>query len=222
MFRGGTPLDGRSSMAQARIHARMNEAPRGGMFTRTLSMADRSGRLLESLDQLETRVEALRDAAAAMEQEKECLLEMIQSIQNSQEMRTICDGEREELSLTAERLLGRTLTVQVSVDTVRSRQQRDALHQATALVDEIAAKVLDDMEDARRRLMALHAACVTDASDVPVDQKFQSLVISCALEDQKKIKRRLENLIRNVDNAGKTIKIMDRQKAEGSESENGN
>jgi BCL2-associated athanogene 2 len=38
-------------------------------------------------------VEALRDAATAVEQEKEILLEMIHSIQNSQDMRQISDGE---------------------------------------------------------------------------------------------------------------------------------
>ncbi len=41
-------------MAQAKIQAKMNEAP-CTKFSRTLSMADRSGRLLESLDQLEMR-----------------------------------------------------------------------------------------------------------------------------------------------------------------------
>lgn len=40
-----------------------------------------------------SRVEALRDAASAMEQERECILEMIQSIQNGQEMRNICAGD---------------------------------------------------------------------------------------------------------------------------------
>ena len=39
------------------------------------------------------RVEALREAATAVEQEKEVLLEMIHSIQNSQDMRQISDGE---------------------------------------------------------------------------------------------------------------------------------
>lgn len=39
------------------------------------------------------RVETLRETATAMEQERECILEMIQSIQNSQEMRNICAGE---------------------------------------------------------------------------------------------------------------------------------
>ncbi|XP_026080540.1 BAG family molecular chaperone regulator 2 [Carassius auratus] len=207
-------------MAQAKINAKMNDASKG-KFSRTLSMADRSGRLLESLDQIETRVEALREEASAMEQERECLIEMIQSIRNSQELRSVCDGEREELSLTASRLLGRTLTVSISVDTIRNEQQEEALKKATAIIDEITGKVLEDMEGARKRLQALHAACVTDAPPVPLDQKFQSVVISCALEDQKKIKRRLETLIRNMDNAQKTIQIMDNQKVDHSCLSNG-
>lgn len=43
-----------SAMAQAKIQAKMNEAF-NTKFSRTLSMADRSGQLLESLDQLEMR-----------------------------------------------------------------------------------------------------------------------------------------------------------------------
>lgn len=41
-------------MAQAKIQAKMNDAF-NAKFSRTLSMADRSGQLLESLDQLEMR-----------------------------------------------------------------------------------------------------------------------------------------------------------------------
>lgn len=175
-------------------------------------MADRAGQLLESLDQLEIRVEALREAASAMEQERECILEMIQSIQNSQEMRNICAGEREELTLTANRLVGRTLCVEISVGTIRNFQQEEALRKATSIIDEIVKKLLDDVEGGRQQLLALHSACVTEAPPVPTDQKFQAIVISCALEDQKRIKRRLETLLRNVENAEKNIKIMDNQK----------
>ncbi|XP_036854272.1 BAG family molecular chaperone regulator 2 isoform X2 [Manis javanica] len=120
-------------MAQAKISAKANE----GRFCRSSSMADRSSRLLESLDQLELRVEALREAATAVEQEKEILLEMIHSIQNSQDMRQISDGEREELNLTANRLMGRTLTVEVSVETIRSPQQQESLKHATRIIDEV-------------------------------------------------------------------------------------
>ncbi|XP_005915571.1 BAG family molecular chaperone regulator 2 [Haplochromis burtoni] len=200
-------------MAQAKIQAKMNEAT-FSKFSRTLSMADRSGRLLESLDQLEMRVESLREAASAMEQERECILEMIQSLQNSQEMRNICAGEREELTLTADRLMGRTLSVEISVGTIRNPQQEEALQKATSIIDEIVKKLLDDMEGSRQKLLALHAACVTEAPAIPIDQKFQAIVIGCALEDQKNIKRRLETLLRNVENAEKNIKIMDHQKLE--------
>ncbi|XP_063730808.1 BAG family molecular chaperone regulator 2 isoform X1 [Eleginops maclovinus] len=206
-------------MAQAKIQAKMNEAM-CSKFSRTVSMADRSGQLLESLDQLEMRVEALREAASAMEQERELILETIQSIQNGQELRNVSPGdtrlcwEREELSLTANHLMGRTLCVEVSVGTIRNSQQEEALRKATSLIDEIVKKLLDDMNSGRQLLLALYAACVTEAPPVPIDQKFQAIVISCALEDQKKIKRRLETLVRNVDNAEKNIKIMDHQKLE--------
>ncbi|XP_077438601.1 BAG family molecular chaperone regulator 2 [Vanacampus margaritifer] len=199
-------------MAQAKIQAKLNDVS-SGKFNRTMSMADRAGQLLANLDQLEIRVEALRETASAMEQERECILEMIQSLQNSQEMHNISAGEKEELTLTADQLLGRTLSVEINVGTIRNSQQEESLLKATSIIDEIVKKLLVDMADSRQRLLALHSACVTDAP-VPIDQKFQAIVISCALEDQKKIKRRLEMLLKNVGNAEKNIKIMDHQKLE--------
>ncbi|KFQ72114.1 BAG family molecular chaperone regulator 2, partial [Phaethon lepturus] len=150
------------------------------------------------------RVEAFRDAASAMEQEKETLLEMIHNIQNSQDMRHISEGEREELNLTANRLMGRTLTVEVSVETIRNAQQ---------MIDEIVNKLLDDLEDAKIRLMSLYGACTSDVPAGPIDQKFQSVVIGCAIEDQKKIKRRLETLLRNLENSEKSITLLEHQKS---------
>ncbi|XP_029452877.1 BAG family molecular chaperone regulator 2 [Rhinatrema bivittatum] len=183
----------------------------GSRFLRSSSMAARSSHLLESLDELECRVEALRETASAMEQEKETLLEMIQSVQNCQDMRNISDGEREELILTANRLIGRTLTVEVSVETIRSPQQQEALKQATQIIDETAKKVLDDLENGRKRLISLHGACTSEAPAGPIDQKFQSIIIGCAIEDQKKIKRRLETLIRKIGNSEKSITLLDHQ-----------
>lgn len=198
-------------MAQAKISAKAHE----GRFCRSSSMADRSSRLLESLDQLELRVEALRDAATAVEQEKEILLEMIHSIQNSQDMRQISDGEREELNLTANRLMGRTLTVEVSVETIRNPQQEESLKHATKIIDEVVNKFLDDLGNAKSHLMSLYSACSSEVPSGPVDQKFQSIVIGCALEDQKKIKRRLETLLRNIDNSDKAIKLLEHSKGAG-------
>ncbi|XP_072912632.1 BAG family molecular chaperone regulator 2 [Hemitrygon akajei] len=199
-------------MAQAKI-SQLKSGDTDNKFLRSLSMADRSGRLLETLDELELRVEALREAAASMEQEKETLLELIHSVQNSQDMKNISDGEREELHLTANRLIGRTLTVMVSVETIRSPQQEESLSKATALIDEVAGKLLEDLGSAKKRLIALYNACSSDALQGPVDQKFQSIIMGCALEDQKKIKNRLEKLIRNVCNADSSIILLDPKKA---------
>ncbi|XP_048387698.1 BAG family molecular chaperone regulator 2 isoform X2 [Stegostoma tigrinum] len=199
-------------MAQSKINqVKGNDVE--NKFFRSMSMADRSGRLLETLDNLELRVEALREAAASMEQEKETLLELIQSVQNSQDMKHISDGEREELNLTADRLIGRTLTVTVSVETIRSLQQEEALSKATAVIDEVVSKILEDLRSTKNCLMALYNACSSDVPRGPVDQKFQSIIIGCALEDQKKIKSRLEKLIRNVSNANRSITLLDQQKA---------
>lgn len=122
-------------------------------------------------------------------------------------------GEREELNLTANRLMGRTLTVEVSVETIRNAQQQESLLHATKMIDEIVNKLLDDLEDAKIRLMSLYGACTSDVPAGPIDQKFQSVVIGCAIEDQKKIKRRLETLLRNLENSEKSITLLEHQKS---------
>ncbi|CAI5769631.1 BAG family molecular chaperone regulator 2 [Podarcis lilfordi] len=202
-----------SSVAEAGGQQQAGGGQLRGRFFRSTSMADRSSRLLECLDQLERRVEALRDTASSMEQEKESLLEMIHGIQNSQDMRNISEGEREELSLTAKRLMGRTLTVEVSVETIRNPQQQESLLHATRMIDEIVGKLLDDLEDSKSRLMSLYGACTSEVPAGPVNQKFQSVVIGCAIEDQKKIKRRLETLLRNIENSEKSIMLLEHQKS---------
>ncbi|KAM5273651.1 BAG family molecular chaperone regulator 2-like [Ctenodactylus gundi] len=180
------------------------------------SMADSSSRLLESLDQLELRVEALRDAATALEQEKGILLEMIHRAQSSRDMGHVSEEEREELNLTANRLMGRTLTVEVSVEAMRNPQQQEFLKHATRIIDAVVDKFLDDLGNARSHLISLRGACLSEVPPGPVDQKFQSIVIGCALEDQKKIKRRLETLLRSIENADKTIKLLEHSKGAGS------
>ncbi|CAK7318332.1 BAG family molecular chaperone regulator 2 [Vulpes lagopus] len=147
---------------------------------------------------------------------------MIHSIQNSQDMRQISDRER-EVNLMANHLMGRTLTVEVSVETIEvfvetigNPQQQESLKHATRIIDEVVSKFLDDLGDARSHLMSLYSACLSEVPPGPVDQKFQSIVIGWALEDQKKMKRRLETLLRNIENSDKAIKLLEHSKGAGS------
>ncbi|XP_075720259.1 BAG family molecular chaperone regulator 2 isoform X2 [Rhinoderma darwinii] len=157
-------------------------------------------------------VQSLRDSASALELEKESLIEMIHDVKTSQDMRNISDGEREELTLTAERLMSRTVTVEVLVETIRNPQQDSSLQQATLIIDEILKKVMDNLDGGKTQLKSLYAACTSDVPPGPINQKFQSIIIGCAIEDQKKIKRRLETLIRNIDSSEKSITLLENQK----------
>ncbi|XP_078461439.1 BAG family molecular chaperone regulator 2-like [Lampetra planeri] len=187
------------------------------LFQRSDSMAARSVQLIEVLDKLEHRVEALRDQAYAMEQEKEALVELIQEARSSHDMWRISEGEKEELAMTAERLLSRTLSVAVSLETVRSAAQREALRRATALVDGVAEQLqgAGDGDDpgitaaadaAACRLLSFRNACSSEPSAGAVDHKFQATVISCALEDQKRLKRRVEMLLRGVNTSSSSLR----------------
>lgn len=109
--------------------------------------------------------------------------------------------------------MGRTLTVEVSVETIRNPQQQESLSHATRMIDEIVDKLLNDLEDSRSHLMMLYGACTSDVPSVPIDQKFQSVVIGCAIEDQKKIKRRLETLLRHIENSDKSITLLEHPKS---------
>lgn len=108
--------------------------------------------------------------------------------------------------------MGRTITVEVSVETIRNPQQQESLLRATQMIDEIVNKLLDDLEDSKSRLISLYGACTSETPSGAVDQKFQSVVIGCAIEDQKKIKRRLETLLRNIDNSEKSIMLLENQR----------
>ncbi|CAH1255065.1 BAG family molecular chaperone regulator 2-like [Branchiostoma lanceolatum] len=182
----------------------MTAEDKRGMFTRTESMAQHSGRLIEMLDQIEKRVEVLREQASALELEKSSMLEALHTLQNSKDLQYCSPGEREEIQITAERLVCRCLTVDVCVNTVRNQQQEDALQRVNTVLDEISEKIRDDMRSSYDTLLLYYNACCPDTTG-PIDLKFQALVIECAAEDQKKIRKRLESLLRTLEYAEKSM-----------------
>lgn len=116
--------------------------------------------------------------------------------------------------------MGRTVTVEVCVETIRSPQQASSLKQATTMIDDILKKVMDSMENGKNQLVSLYGACTSEVLSAPIDQKFQSIIIGCAIEDQKKIKRRLETLIRNIDSSEKSITLLEKQKQKSAVQQN--
>ncbi|VDP09428.1 unnamed protein product [Soboliphyme baturini] len=48
-------------------------------------------------------------------------------------------------------------------------------------------------------------ACSPEQPEGPIDQKFQSLIIECTADDQKKIRRRLAHLLSLIERSEKTV-----------------
>ncbi|XP_050033167.1 BAG family molecular chaperone regulator 2 [Dermacentor andersoni] len=151
-------------------------------------------RLVKLLDQVEKRVELLREHAASLEQERRGLVDTLSSVASSQELASLTPELREEVSLTVERLQTRVKSVDVSVTTPRSEEQETALGQIEQYVTNLVLRMTSDPKGARAQCKAYLSACSTDAAG-PVDQKFQAAILGCTADDQKKTRRRLEAIL---------------------------
>ena len=101
-------------------------------------------------------------------------------------------GDQEEFQVNAERLICRCLSVDVKVMTPRTDSQEEALAAANNFLEEVQRRMTDGAGKDKDLLKGLINACNPDHDPSgTVDDKFQSLVLACAVEDQKKIRRRV-------------------------------
>lgn len=176
------------------------------MFNRT-GVSQVSGRLVDMLDQVEKRIELLREHATSMEQERDCLLSMLQTIMTNKELQSVTESEREEIEVTAQRLLTRTLTVEVAVSTPRNDLQQKALNRINDFINMLVQKIQIDLESAREACKLYLNSCLSDGKG-PIDQRFQAVIIECTADDQKKTRKRLESLLTTIIHAEGTLQNL--------------
>ncbi|XP_062583235.1 BAG family molecular chaperone regulator 2-like [Saccostrea cucullata] len=153
------------------------------------------------LDEIGNRVEKLREDAAKLETEREVLLSMLQGIQDktSHNMPEV-EVEKEDIEAMAERLVCRCLTVEIGVITPRSEEQEAALNKVNKLLHEIEHQFTINIEKSLPRAISYLNACLTEPMEGHIDHRFQGMVIECTIDDQKKIKRRLQSLVEMYNN----------------------
>lgn len=98
--------------------------------------------------------------------------------------------------------MARCASVEVQVMTPRNPTQQDALSQVDRLMEELLCRLKADLSGSKILCQAFLNACLSDAKG-PIDQKFQSVIIECAADDQKKIRKRLESLLRTIEHTEK-------------------
>lgn len=91
--------------------------------------------------------------------------------------------------------MSRCLTVEVKVLTQRDNQQEEALFQVNHLIDGLVIALKGDPESAKAKCVTYMNACSSNVIEGVTDKNFESALLGCTVDDQKKVKRRLQGLL---------------------------
>ncbi|KAK0167813.1 hypothetical protein PV327_001673 [Microctonus hyperodae] len=156
-------------------------------------------RFVSLLDQIELRVEQLRKDALRLEEEKDTMLTTLDTLRNNEDMlESLDDSDRDDVLRYAERLSMRCLTVDVLVKVQRDDMQQDALHQVNGLIDSLVMGLKNDPSATRSRCSSFMNACSSHAVGHS-DKIFETAILGCTLDDQKRVKKRLQGLLDYID-----------------------
>lgn len=91
--------------------------------------------------------------------------------------------------------MSRCLTIEVRVLTQRHTQQEEALFQVNHLIDGLVIALKSDPESAKAKCVTYMNACSSNVVEGITDKIFESALLGCTVDDQKKVKRRLQGLL---------------------------
>lgn len=155
-------------------------------------------RLLDILDQLEAEVERLRKDTLALEEKKDALFTSLDTIRNSELLHDLVETDKDDIQRYIERVTSRCTTVEILVRTDRDQAQVESLYQVNRLIDQLVVSYKADPPTSKARCLSFLAAC-SPQPEVPTDKAFEVALLGCALDDQKKIKKRLNGLFHYLD-----------------------
>lgn len=108
----------------------------------------------------------------------------------------------------ADRISNRCLTVEIMVKTNRDEIQEDALHQVNLLIDSLVVNLKGDPSGTKVKCMSYMAACSSSQQGFS-DKNFESAILGCTLDDQKRIRKRLHGLLEYINREPKFSGIED-------------
>ncbi|XP_076246393.1 BAG family molecular chaperone regulator 2 [Calliopsis andreniformis] len=155
-------------------------------------------RLVSLLDQIEVHVEQLRKDAWRLEEERDTLLTTLDTLRNNEIVSALEETDRDDVLRYAERLSTRCLTVDVLVKIQRDHIQQEALHQVNGLIDGLVIGLRDDPSGTRQRCASFMNACTSQGMGHS-DKNFETAILGCTMDDQKRIKKRLQGLLDYID-----------------------
>lgn len=93
----------------------------------------------------------------------------------------------------------RCLTVEVKIHTQRDKQQVEALHQVNHLIDTLVMGLKTDPDSTKAKCVSYMNACSSHYVHGVTDKNFESAILGCTLDDQKRVKKRIQGLLNYFD-----------------------
>lgn len=69
------------------------------------------------------------------------------------------------------------------------------MHQVNRLIDSLVVALKEDPSTTRLRCMSYMAACTSNHCQGTSDKNFETAILGCTLDDQKRIRKRLQGLL---------------------------
>lgn len=85
------------------------------------------------------------------------------------------------------------------MQTHRDKMQEDSLHQVNHLIDGLVLSVQSEPENAKAKCVSFMNACSPHVVHGITDKKFECALLGCTLDDQKRVKKRLQGLLHYFD-----------------------
>lgn len=167
---------------------------------------DAKEKLLDLLDKVEVLIEQLRRDVQLIEEKRDSIFNTLDSVRNSEVLTELPLTDQDDIRRYVERLASRCSTVEISVRTDRDSSQEDALFQVNRLIDSLVVDFKNSPIPSRMKCESYMAACSAQVlGGINVDKRFEMALLGCTLDDQKRIKKRLQGLMDYLDNENNKI-----------------
>ncbi|KAL8612723.1 hypothetical protein ACOMHN_025374 [Nucella lapillus] len=201
----------------------MAEAASETETPRKTAMSTDSFTLCSFVDEVECRVDMLRREATTLMGERASLLEIMDQLKKDCMHVDMSPEDSQELLTNMERLKVRCEAVEIHVHTVRDEGQRQSLHKVNGALEKLHTRLASSQNTSGSVVLQAQSylnACLPEAVG-PIDSRFQSMVLGCAVDDQKDIRRRLQRFVQEGGSEGKVDSSSQRDRSNDSFSEKG-
>ncbi|KAL5245284.1 hypothetical protein ACI65C_012694 [Semiaphis heraclei] len=150
--------------------------------------------LTTMLDHAEIHIENLRKEALKMAEDLENIYSNVENVRNSELMNQLSDVDKEDINQFANRIIDRCETVNIHVLTTRSESQQNCLEEINVMIDRIVNTLKNDPDNAKAICQSYIASCSPLENELGC-KVFETAVLGCTLDDQKRIIKRLQGLL---------------------------